>query len=593
MKNKTIYIALGTLALGILLGWVFFGGSTTEVERYSSEKAPEHQHPPGELWTCSMHPQIRQSESGQCPICAMDLVTVNNISSELDTEDAVQMTPAAMQLANVQTVRVERTEPTKEIHLSGRVEADERRIADITAHFNGRIEQLYVNYTGQEVKQGQVLANVYSPDLVTAQKELFEAAKFRQSNPSFFEAAVNKLKLWDLSDKQIENILKSGVVQYNFDVLAHRSGTIVSLRVKAGEHIYEGHSMFELANLERLWVVFEAYESDLPWIQLGDEVRFSVPSLPGQTFRSKVTFINPIIDAERRVAEVRTEVQNLQYQLKPQMFAKGVLESSLPGTNEALLIPKTAVLWTGKRAVIYVKRPDLEPPTFAYREIVLGPETGNHYVVNEGLEAGEEVVVNGVFKVDAAAQLQGKISMMNPRENEASASYDHGEVEGESSTKGSLSLGDFKEVPAQFQQQLAEVLKPYLNLKNSLVDSDEQLASEAASQVASLLKQVDRSLLSEIAYDWWTGRSNTIQQELSTIQSSPLEAQRQAFAQLSQALYHSLQQFGVTGSGVYYQYCPMAENNTGAFWLSEQKEIRNPYFGKSMLSCGETREILE
>ena len=605
INRQSVYIGIGFLILGLLLGWAFFGGGNTEKieeQEVTEGMGVEHAHDAGEVWTCSMHPQIREDGPGQCPICGMDLIPVNTTEARAVGEGQIQMTQTAMQIANVQTVTVQAAEPTKEIYLSGRVEADERNVGEITARFGGRIEKLYVNFTGQEVKRGQALASVYSPELVTAQKELFEAAKFRETNPSFYEAAVNKLKLWDLSDRQIRNILESQEVRYNFNVLASQSGTVVARNVSAGDYVQEGQSLFEVANLDQLWVVFDAYESDLPWIQEGDEISFTVESLPGQTFTSEVTFIDPVISPQRRVAEVRTEVKNDQTastvdKLKPQMFAQGVLESTLPGVENALVIPKTAVLWTGKRAVVYVKQPEFEQPTFAYREVVLGPEAGGYYLVSEGLEAGEEVVANGVFKIDAASQLQGKVSMMNPQLDspsggKVSTGHDHGEMEmQEAEMVVTEAYGD---VSPEFTQQLAAVLDPYLALKNALVASNADQAVSAAAQTQELLAAVDMTLVKGEAHQQWMDYLGVMQETLSTIKSNTtLDTQRTAFAPLSKALYQSIQQFGVTGLDAYYQYCPMADNNTGAYWLSELKEINNPYFGEAMLGCGETRETLE
>ncbi|MGB3781090.1 MAG: efflux RND transporter periplasmic adaptor subunit [Tunicatimonas sp.] len=595
-NHKTLYIALGTLALGLLLGWLFFGGNDTAKIGAREEISEAHVHKANEVWTCSMHPQIREDGSGQCPICGMDLILVSTTETETVGEGQIQMTQTAMQIANVQTVIVERAEPTKEIYLSGKVVADERNVGEITARFGGRIEKLYVNFTGQQVKRGQALASVYSPELVTAQKELFEAAKFRESNPSFYEAAVNKLKLWDLSDRQIENILESQEVRYNFNVLAPQSGTVVARNVSDGDYVQEGQSLFEVANLSQLWVVFDAYESDLPWIREGDEIRFTVESLPGQTFTSQVTFIDPVISPQRRVAEVRTEVKNDQQKLKPQMFAQGVLQSELPGVENALVIPKTAVLWTGKRAVVYVKQPGIEAPTFAYREVLLGPEAGGQYIVSEGLEEGEEVVANGVFKIDAAAQLQGKASMMNPNGGRVSTGHDHGEMEMsevETVTTEGTPSSDLSEVNSEFRQQLAEVLDPYLALKNALVASEAGQAAAAARQTQQALEKVDMTLVKGEAHQQWMDYLNTMQKALGTIaEEATLETQRAAFASLSEALYQSVQQFDVTGLRAYYQYCPMADNNTGAYWLSEEKEIRNPYFGDQMLTCGSVKETI-
>ncbi len=600
-NHKTLYIALGTLALGLLLGWLFFGGSNTAQTKEDEEITEDHVHEANEVWTCSMHPQIREDGPGQCPICGMDLIPVagtpvTNAGADIGIEGAVQMTSSAMQIANVQTVTVQRAEPTKEIHLSGKVEADERNVGEITARFAGRIEKLYINFTGQEVKRGQALASVYSPELVTAQKELFEAAKFRESNPSFYEAAVNKLKLWDLSDRQIQNILESQEVRYNFNVLAPQSGTVVARNVSAGDYVQEGQSLFEVANLNQLWVVFDAYESDLPWIQEGNEINFTVESLPGQTFTSKVTFIDPVISPQRRVAEVRTEVKNDQTasasgKLKPQMFAQGILESTLPGVEDALVIPKTAVLWTGKRAVVYVKQPGIEQPTFAYREVVLGPEAGEYYLVSEGLEAGEEVVANGVFKIDAASQLQGKVSMMNPGGEAISTGHDH---DGMAMQEAEMVATEaYDEVDQQFTKQLASVVDPYLDLKNALVASDAEQAATAAKQTQQALEKVEMTLVAGKAHQQWMDYLNAMEETLITIgQNTTLDAQRTAFALLSTVLYQSIRQFGVTGLDAYYQYCPMANDNQGAYWLSASKKIRNPYFGDTMMSCGSVKETI-
>ena len=603
MKNidkRTLFIGLGFLMAGLLLGWIFFGGKTEKTEQREEEALTEHRHEEGTTWTCSMHPQIREEEPGQCPICGMDLIPVGNMEAEEVSDNEIQMTQAAMKIANVQTATVQKASPTKEIYLPGKVKADERRIAEITSRFGGRIEKLFVNFTGQQVKRGQRLASIYSPKLVTAQKELFEAAKFRESNPSYYEAAVNKLKLWDLTEAQIQNILETKEVEYNFNVLSPQSGTVVTRNTSQGDYVQEGESLFEVANLDKVWLLFDAYESDLPWIREGDEINFTVQSLPGKTFSSKITFIDPVIDPQTRVASVRTEVSNPNDQLKPEMFATGMLQASLDEVKNVLVIPKSSVLWTGKRAVVYVKKHDFSQPTFEYREVVLGPEAGAQYVVMEGLQEGEEIVANGVFKVDAAAQLQGKVSMMNPgtrspEGGKVSTGHDHGgmDMEGEISTSGQHNMGKSTEVDQKFKQQLADVLNPYLALKNALVASDAAKAATAARQTQQSLKKVDMTLLKGDAHQQWINYLNKMQKALNTIQSdAELAAQRTAFAPLSEALYQGIQQFNVTGLDVYYQYCPMADNNQGAYWLSDIKEIRNPYFGDKMLKCGSVKQEL-
>ncbi|MGK7393241.1 MAG: efflux RND transporter periplasmic adaptor subunit [Candidatus Cyclobacteriaceae bacterium M3_2C_046] len=597
LNKSNLIIGLVFLLLGLLFGWIFFGGDTEKVGHREEVALEDHDHAGETTWTCSMHPQIRQEDPGQCPICGMDLIPVEGDEDVELLDSEIQMTEAALKIADVQTVKVERSQPYKEIYLPGKVQVDETRISDITARFNGRIEKLFINFTGQEVYKGQKMASIYSPQLVTAQKELLEAQKMKDTNPALFNSAINKLKLWDLNQEQIQTILASGEIQYNFNVLAPNSGTVVERNVSTGEYVTEGKSLFQVANLNEVWVQFDAYESDLAWIKTGDDITFTIESLPGKTFTSQIAFIDPVIDPNSRVASVRAEVDNPKGTLKPEMFAQGMLNTTLPALEEALIIPKTAVLWTGKRAIVYVKQPNTQQPVFQFREIILGPEAGNQYVVAEGLEAGEEVVANGVFKVDAAAQLQGKMSMMNPATGQdPNEAHQHTATEENPVNVDGQTLAEPKvgEVDEQFKQQIAAVFNQYLELKNKLVDSDAQAASNAAETLSQLLKDVDMTLLSGSAHDKWMAMLGSIQKSTQSIMDQKeLEAQRKAFSDLTSGLYETVKQFNITGLNAYYQYCPMAFDNNGAYWLSQSREIRNPYFGESMMTCGVTRETID
>jgi Cu(I)/Ag(I) efflux system membrane fusion protein len=413
-----------TLGVGLLLGWFLFHGpnnsaSPSPTTGTTAETTDQHKT----IWTCSMHPQIRMDHPGKCPICAMDLIPLQN-SPEDETAtspDEIRMTESAMKLADVQTVIVQKAFPKKSIELLGKVKPDERNIAELTARFGGRIEKLYVNFTGQNVAKGEKLATIYSPALMTAQKELIEARANVQTNPDLYNAAKNKLKLWDLTDEQIDEIGKKAEAGNYFDILSPITGTVTQRNVSLGDYVKEGNALFQVVDLNHVWVMFEAYESDLPWVKTGDKVNFTIPSLPGKRFSGQVAFIDPLIDPRTRVAQVRVEIRNPGQLLKPEMFVNGILTSTIAGNKKDLLIPKTAALWTGKRAVVYVKIPGREQPTFNYREIVLGPSAGNFYVVDSGLSEGGEVAVNGVFKIDAAAQLAGKPSMMNPESQKGAA----------------------------------------------------------------------------------------------------------------------------------------------------------------------------
>ncbi len=414
-SKRDIIIMAAALIIGLTIGKFALGTSNENHEGHDHELTAVSEN--GEtIWTCSMHPQIRMDEPGNCPICGMELIPADDGGSDEEASDPseIQMSASAMKLADVQTVVVKRGMPDKNVFLLGKVKADERNIAELTARFGGRIEKLYVNYRGQQVSKGEKLASIYSPDLITAQRELLEAAKYKDDNPSFYRSARTKLKLWDLTDKQIDGIEKDGEPMINFDILSPISGTVTRRDVALGDYVKEGNPLFEVIDLRKVWVMFDAYESDLPWIKKGDKINFTMQSLPGKTYSGKVTYIDPFIDPSTRVAQVRIEMNNPNLKFKPEMFANGVLESKIAEKSNSLLIPKSSILWTGKRAVVYVKVPNRKNPSFLYREIVLGPEAGNFYVVSSGLMEGEEIATNGVFKIDASAQLAGKPSMMNP-----------------------------------------------------------------------------------------------------------------------------------------------------------------------------------
>jgi len=427
INKRDIKLIAVTMVAGLFFGWLFFHSSSNEGTHNHNEETVAEET----VYTCSMHPQIKQNKPGLCPICAMELVPMATMESEGEHVDPneIQMTESALALASVQTTIVKKGIPEKDVQLLGKVKADERNISELTARFGGRIEKLFINYTGQQVKKGEKLGTIYSPDLITAQKELLEALKYKTSSPSFYKASRAKLKLWDLTEQQIDAIETLGETKKYFDIQSPISGTVTKRHVSIGDYVKEGSPLFEVINLSKVWVMFDAYESDLPWIKKGDEVEFTLQSVPGKQFNEKVTFIDPFINAQTRVAQVRVELNNPDGQLKPEMFANGILKSNTAKNTNELLIPKSAILWTGKRAVVYVKVSDRETSSFIYREIVLGPEAGNFYVVIDGLSEGEEIAMNGVFKIDAAAQLAGKSSMMNPGSGKVSTGHNHGGTE--------------------------------------------------------------------------------------------------------------------------------------------------------------------
>lgn len=586
-RNKIFLIVFGALLSGFLLGWWAFGGDAAAPTLHGHDAAPTAVNT---TWTCSMHPQIRQGEPGLCPICGMDLIP---LTAEADDTDptALKMTPTAVKLANIQTTVVEIQSPVRELRLNGKVQTDERKVFAQASHLAGRIEALRVNFTGEAVKKGQVLAIIYSPDLVTAQEELLAARKMQESQPALFQAAKEKLKNWKLTDEQVDAVLESGKPQEHFPILADVSGVVVNKKVNLGDYVSRGMAIFEIADLSAVWLQFDVYESDLPWVRVGSKVKYSVQALPGKTRTGVVSFIDPFIDPQTRVARARVAASNPGRQLKPEMFATGNIESKLAQQADEITVPKAAVMWTGERSVVYVKAEVSGKIAFSLREVQLGPSLGDAYVIESGLSVGEEIVSQGTFTVDAAAQLAGKPSMMNPTTGQAATGHDHGAMKMDQQTP--VENAASPAVDPRFQQQLGTVVSGYLAVNEALIASDPVAAKKQAQIMEEALKKTDMNLLKGSAHTQWMSWLSNMQAALETLQAATdLAAQRTAYMKLGEGLYASLKAFGADGPTLYYQYCPMAVGNQGAYWLSKDKEIYNPYFGESMLKCGENKETL-
>ena len=344
---KIILISLATLIAGLALGYLIFGANNTSNAPMDEQ---EHQHDDsettvgeGEIWTCSMHPQIRQNEPGDCPICGMDLIPLAENTS--NDPLVLEMTSEAVKLANVQTTVIGgSTEVSSQtLRLSGKVQADERLASSQVAHIPGRIEKLYVSFTGEQVRKGQRLADLYSPEMITAQRELLEAKKMTDISPELLAAARDKLRYWKIPDATIEQIEAEGEIRETFPIYADAGGVVTNRRVAVGDYVRQGEVLFDLVNLSRVWVLFDAYEEDLKNIRLGSKIAFTTPAIPNQTFTANVSFIDPVINPQTRVAAIRVEVKNPGGRLKPEMLVYGTLENR-QGSSAALTVPKSAIL---------------------------------------------------------------------------------------------------------------------------------------------------------------------------------------------------------------------------------------------------------
>ncbi len=518
-----------------------------------------------------MHPQIMQPEAGDCPICGMDLIPAEAGADGL-TPNQFKLTKNAMALANIQTTIIGSTAANADngITLSGKIDENEESNAVQVSYFTGRIERLNINFTGESVRKGQLLASIYSPELVKAQQELITASTLKETQPALYKAVRNKLKLWKLSDNQINQIESSKKVKENFPVYATVSGTVSEKLVEQGDYIKQGQPLLKIANLNTVWANFDVYENQISNFKVGQAIAIATNAYPNEVFNAKISFINPVLNPQTRTVTVRAVLNNRKVLFKPEMFVTGKVDVKVKDTKSQLLIPASAVLWTGKRSIVYVK-PDVDNPIFEMKEIVLGNKLGENYEVKSGLQSGDEVVTNGVFTIDASAQLQGKKSMMNHKKE----------------------ISEQFEVSKKFTSQLQTAYDTYITLKDNFIKSDAELSKNSASALHKALQNIDMKLLANNeAHTQWMMLNKTLKSSSNAIANSEdIKLQRKQFKILSEHFILAVQSFGINEIS-YKQYCPMADSDKGAYWLSKEKQILNPYFGDIMLKCGEVKQVI-
>jgi membrane fusion protein, copper/silver efflux system len=452
-----------------------------------------------------------------------------------------------------------------------------------------------VNFTGEFVTKGQTIALIYSPELIVAQEELLAAAKYKESQPQLYESALRKLKNWKLSDKQISDILVANKALDKFPIMANTSGYVTKKIVQVGDYLMLGAPMYDIVDLSKVWVLLDVYESDLMWVKKGDMVSFTISSLPGKTFSNAISFIDPVIDPVTRVAKARLEIDNQEIILKPEMFVSATIESKINSKSSIIVIPKSAVMWTGKRSVVYVMNTTEQGVSFIMREVVLGNDLGESYVIASGLNSNEEIATNGTFSIDAAAQLAGKPSMMSPDGGAAMTGHNHGEATTTPSPTLQNKEPQKKEnLSTEAKEALLPLFIDYLKIKDALVSDNLEEVQKAASLFQNDLTKINMSLFTGDAHQVWMNSSSDAKQAmLHAAHFQDIKEMRKAFIIVSNSMIILAKFFDPLNEQIYIQHCPMADSNKGADWLSLSEEIKNPYFGAAMLGCGEIIQTIQ
>lgn len=632
--------------VAFILGFTLRGGGEAPSESPAESSVVATQA--AQEYTCSMHPEVRMpNPDDKCPICNMSLVPVRSLHAGAAAglkPNEIELSPEAAALIDVQTTPVSRRRLLHRVNMVGTVAYDETRLANITAYVNGRLDRMYVDYTGIRVRKGDHLAEVYSPMLLVAQQELVEARKTidrlgyggsevaREVAEAVLTSARDRLRLLGMRADQIDAAEAGEDAGDHITLYAPIGGVVIEKHAKPGSYVNEGDRIYTIADLSQVWIILEAYESDLPWLRYGQDVQFAVQAFGEERFDGKIVFIDPTLDPRRRTVRVRVNVDNTGGRLRPGMFVRAGVMSELAGIGRViapelagkwispmhpevirdepgncpvcgmdlvraedlgymaapadlqppLVVPDSAVLRTGRRGVVYVQTQGRDTPHFEGRVVELGPSGEGFIIVRSGLKEGELVVTRGNFQIDSALQIQAKRSMMNPLDG------------GTQATESSLATSERVHLDGPAAESLRQLFAAYFGLSEALAEDDVDDAKKQAQALLSAIDSIEGSELPEdYAHQWADQQSQLGTFAAQAVAAGDIEGVRLAFEPLSNALVSLLDATHIEGlGGVYRAYCPMAFGSKGASWLTSEQQISNPYFGERMLRCGTIEQTL-
>lgn len=617
-QTSTIII----LIIGIILGIFILNLISPRVQEKTAESAEAHSEHKSETWTCSMHPQIRQPKFGKCPICFMDLINAKDNGGA----NSIKLSKNSAKVAEVEVYPVERKFVEKKINLVGKVDYDETRVAFITARMAGRVDKLFVDYTGMTIKKDYHLAEYYSPELIQLQQELLMANPITDLNQ--FQIVTKKLKLWGLTDKNLTEILNKKEVSDRITLYSPIKGIVTHKLAMEGKYFKEGDKLFTVADLSKVWIKLSVYEPDLTWIKYGQKVLFNSESYPGESFEGIVSFISPIVNDKTRTIDIRVVLDNPQLKLKPNSFINATISAKIAESgniispdlankwicpmhyeiikeakdicdickmdlvkaetlgyenkeiNPPLVIPASAPLITGKRAIVYLQKQD-DNSAYYGQEIELGLKTDNYYIVKSGLKEGDLVVVNGNFKIDSALQLAAKPSMMSMPNSQFSKANKISKIE-KKTTKAS----------EEFISSLDMIYNSYFKIHKALSKDNFEGAIVGTKSLKMMLGHISSdTLIKDNKSKWNEIKTLLAKQTKFAINAKDIKDIRIKFEKISDTMYKMSKAYSVSGKmPVKRFFCPMAFDNKGAFWLQQSDDTQNPYYGDMMYGCGEKKE---
>lgn len=525
-----------------------------------------------DYYTCTMHPSVHSKDPGKCPICGMDLVPV--LKKDAQTSAGPASTAPSQLEANEFTVPVERQQQigvtyaevksrsmSRTIRAVGFIVPDQKRNWSFVSRVDGYVQQLFVTSPGEMVEKDAPLLSIYSPDLLTAERELAILLGSRRNGTNettdrLIEAAKLRLRQWNVTAEQIAELEKNGKPS---EILILRSpfrGVVAKVAASQGASVKVGDALVDVVDLSKVWVWVDFYETEIGLLQQGQKVGVSSISYPGWNFDGTVALVDPFVDPVKRTARVRIDVENAEFLLRPGMYVNAVLELE-PIT--ALAVPVEAVMPTGLRNIVFVGKGEgrLEP-----RFVTLGGKFGNFYAVQKGLTAGERVVNSANFLIDAESKVQGALK-------------DFGDNDVEPSSDGDESPAN---PPPALASSYEPIIKTYLALHDLLAtdrfEGVSKLGDELREEVAGIA----------------TDKVQVLKQTLASFKPANLEEARVGFGRVSAALLEVLKA-APTPRVLYVMRCPMW-NSSPSEWIQVTKEVQNPFMGQAMATCGETIRTL-
>ena len=644
MKKKTIKALVPVLAAALACWLLLPVGHNHSGEAEAAAAGAEVDA--GVTWYCSMT-QCGVSglpQPGKCPKCGMDLIPTDASAPKTGPREFAFAADAA-RLVRVETYAAQRQAVNAAVSLTGKIAEDETRRSVIAARFPGRIERLYLDHSGIRVRKGDHMADIYAPDLSLSLSTLLSAhgrkADGLPENPYVDDIGDTRARLLNrgLTDEQIDELVESGDMRTVFTIKSPMGGVVVERMATRGQYVDEGTPLFEIADLTRVWVELSAYETDLALLRFGQEATLTVAAFPGEKFAGVVSFISPVMDEQSRSVRVRLDVPNPRELLKPGMLVRAEISVPLTDAGQAaghiredvthvcpmhpleaapeaadcsvcgmalvpvealepagaeppgkpLVVPESAVLATGLRALVYVaKTGDDNVTRYEAREVTGGMRAGPWRVVLAGLSEGERVVTEGAFQIDSAMQIQGKFSLMHMGDDKRDPYFGPGSHDSDPQP-GWYAAGepsDWNPRTASQPVDLDALFARYLDVAAALAADDAAVAHARAVDLAAWPAPSGETV--EASTDGeFPGLMRELEARVGGLAGADgLKAQRLAFRDLSGIVTRLTRRYGAPPSGAYSIFCPMAFEDAGAFWLQRDAAVSNPYHGLEMPRCG-------